>query len=115
MVSPTCEDLVPGVDYLSQWEAVSDLTAAMLDAGRGSDWILVSELEARRRPLFEWLTRRPIEPEHAGVVAGHMETILSMEQEVLRLGEARLSGLTQQLDACRRGREASRAYAAPME
>ena len=101
------------VDYLAQWEIVMDLTAAMLDAGRGSDWIHVSELETERRPLFDWLVRKPIEPEHANLVTGYMETILSMEQEVLRLGEARLNGLTRELADFSRGRQASRAYASP--
>ncbi|MDH3637352.1 MAG: flagellar protein FliT [Gammaproteobacteria bacterium] len=115
--SETLNNVVPlltDADYLSQWEAVMDLTAAMLDAGRGSNWIYVSELESERRPLYDWLVRKPIEPEHAAVVTRYMETILHMEQEVLRLGEARLEGLTEQLADFRRGRQASRAYAAPV-
>jgi hypothetical protein len=92
-------------------ETALRLTEAMLEAARGQDWDRLVELEAVRRGHIATAFKGSVSGDDAPVFAEIAQQILSLDRELVRLGEEGRLSLAEALSRIQAGTRARKAYA----
>ncbi|MFQ5643906.1 MAG: flagellar protein FliT [Thiogranum sp.] len=93
-----------------QLRDVIELSKDMLSKAQAGEWELVAGLEARRKALVAGCFEQPTSGQDAPEVAVAIREILSLNQQLTRLGEQCREQLGCDIHASKVGRNASEAY-----
>lgn len=93
-----------------QLRDIIELSREMLSKAQAGEWELVAGLETRRKTLVGDCFRQPASGQDAPEVAVAIREILSINQQVTRLGVQCRDRLGCELQAGRAGRSAAAAY-----
>ena len=91
-------------------QRVLDLTEEMLSAARAEEWSKVAALDSQRQPLLRSAFREPIPPSSAEAIAALARQVHALNEELVRLSEARRTMFSRALAKLARGRQAQSAY-----
>lgn len=103
--SPATPDVPAG----SELAEILSLSAAMLEAARGQDWVAVANLESARGALLRGLLEGGERPA-VEVLAAVLRQVLETDRDLIALGESAHAALAGELAGLKRGRSARSAY-----
>lgn len=100
---------VPDLPVGAEPAEILSLTAAMLEAARGGDWVTVANLETVRGALLRGLLEGHDRPE-TDTLAALLRQVLESDRDLIALGESAHAAMAGELAGLQRGRSVRRAY-----
>jgi hypothetical protein len=97
-------------DQAQDLDQLISLSRTMLEKAREESWDDVVILEAKRNELIKLFFIEPIEPTNADTVAGGIQSMISINTDIIALGELKRFDLTQALQNLDQGKKAVKAY-----
>lgn len=89
---------------------IIELSRAMLEAARQSDWVAVAEYEQKRRAMITRAFSAAAGAVAVGGLAAEIEQVLRLDRELMALAEGARNDCAAQLRTLRNGKKALRAY-----
>ncbi len=102
------------LDRLGQFDALIQLSRAMLSKARAGEWDDVFGMESQRQRLIRDAFAQPPAVERAAGIAAGIREILALDKELIALGRQRMAELSVGLIGWRKGCKATAAYAQNM-
>ena len=92
------------------WNALLEMTHALLGRAREGDWQGALALQQARRPLLERYFREHPEQIDRAALANGIRVMLELDAEVTRLAESRQGSLREEAGSTRRASHAAGTY-----
>lgn len=92
------------------WQPIFELTQQMAMYAQEGEWVMLAELETKRRVLLEEFFSRTISPQDRPHLKRAIEQLLALDAQVLQTSKTERDTLAAELQKLSQGRKIHQAY-----